>query len=171
MDLLRIPAVIDTYYYTVVLLVKRNTRISYWYLYRTFMFLLFTRVGNYQNLESQISALTNDVLSISSHSHFYSERVSLYYASLVKLAPIRWMSKNDRMRLLTRYCKLGAVTRSDERASTWYADGCVFDDYARLHSCVETGHEILSFPAADSVTDERNWLTARHDHSYWLEQT
>ena len=69
------------------------------------------------------------------------------------------------MRLLTRYCKPGAVARSDVRASTWYADGRVYDDHVRQHSCVEIGHEILSFPAVDSVTDERNWLTALHDHS------
>ena len=43
-----------------VLLVKRNTRISYSYFYRTFMFLLFLnmRSASYQNLESQILGLT-----------------------------------------------------------------------------------------------------------------
>ena len=48
------------------------------------------------------------------------------------------------MRLLTRYCKPGAVASSDVHASTWYADGRVFDDHVRQHSCVEIGHEILS---------------------------
>ena len=48
------------------------------------------------------------------------------------------------MRLLTRYCKPGAVARSDVRAFTWYADGRVFDDHIRQHSFVEIGHEILS---------------------------
>ena len=48
------------------------------------------------------------------------------------------------MRLLTRYCKPGVVARSDVRASTWYADGRVFDDHIRQHSFVEIGHEILS---------------------------
>ena len=79
MDLLRNRAIIETYYYTVVPLVKRNTLISYLYFYRTFVFLLFVSVANYQNLESQILALTYDVLSISSHSHFYSECVSSNY--------------------------------------------------------------------------------------------
>ena len=48
------------------------------------------------------------------------------------------------MRLLTSYCKPGAVARSDVRASTWYADGRMFDDHVRQHSFVETGHEIFS---------------------------
>ena len=48
------------------------------------------------------------------------------------------------MRLLTRYCNPGAVARSDVRASTWYADGLVFDDHVRQHSLVEIGHEIFS---------------------------
>ena len=48
------------------------------------------------------------------------------------------------MRLLTRYCKPGTVPRSDVCASTWYADGRVFNDHVWQHSFVETGHEILS---------------------------
>ena len=32
----------------------------------------------------------------------------------------------------------------DVRASTWYADGRVFDDHVRQDSCGEIGHEILS---------------------------
>ena len=48
------------------------------------------------------------------------------------------------MRLLTRYCKPGSVARSDVRASTWYADGRMFDDHVWQHSFVETGYEILS---------------------------
>ena len=48
------------------------------------------------------------------------------------------------MRLLTRYCKPGAVARSDVRASPWYADGRVFGDHVRQHSFVEIGHEIFS---------------------------
>ena len=47
------------------------------------MFLLFMSVANYQNLESQILVLTYDILSISSHSHFYSVKLP----SLVKLVP------------------------------------------------------------------------------------
>ena len=79
MNLLRNRAKIETYYYTVVILVKRNTLISYLYFYRTFMFLLFMSVAKYQSL---------DVLSISSHGHFYSECVSLNYPrSLFKLVP------------------------------------------------------------------------------------
>ena len=67
------------------------------------------------------------------------------------------------------YCKLGAVARTDVLASTWYAEVArVFDDHVGQYSFVEIGHEIffmaLFFPNADSVTDERNWLTARHDH-------
>ena len=48
------------------------------------------------------------------------------------------------MRLLTRYCKPGAVACSDVRVSTWYADGRVFDDHVWQHSFVETGHEVFS---------------------------
>ena len=48
------------------------------------------------------------------------------------------------MSLFTKYCKPGAVARSDVSASTWYADGRVFDDHVRQHSFVEIGHEILS---------------------------
>ena len=48
------------------------------------------------------------------------------------------------MRFLTRYCKPGAIARSDMRASTWYAGGRVFDDHVRQHSLVEIGHEIFS---------------------------
>ena len=48
------------------------------------------------------------------------------------------------MRLLTSYCKPGSVAHSDVRASTWYADGRVFDDHVRQHSFVEIGYEILS---------------------------
>ena len=48
------------------------------------------------------------------------------------------------MRLLTRYCKPGAIARSDVRASTWYADDRVFDNHVRQHYFVGIGHEILS---------------------------
>ena len=48
------------------------------------------------------------------------------------------------MRILTRYCKPGAIARSDVRASTWYADGRVFEDHVRQHSFVEIGHELFS---------------------------
>ena len=48
------------------------------------------------------------------------------------------------MRLLTRNYKPGAVALSDVHASTWYADGRVFNDQVRQHSFVEIGHEILS---------------------------
>ena len=48
------------------------------------------------------------------------------------------------MRLLKRYCKPGAVACSDLHASTWYADGRVFDDHVRQHSFVEIGQEIFS---------------------------
>ena len=48
------------------------------------------------------------------------------------------------MRLLTRYCKPGAVVCLNVRASTWYADGRVFDDQVWQHSFVEIGHKILS---------------------------
>ena len=48
------------------------------------------------------------------------------------------------MRLLTRYCKPGAITRSDVLASTWYADGRVFDDHIWQHSFVGIGHELFS---------------------------
>ena len=47
------------------------------------MFLLFMSVANYQNLESQILELTYDILSISSHSYFYSIKLP----SLIKLVP------------------------------------------------------------------------------------
>ena len=47
------------------------------------------------------------------------------------------------MRLLTRYCKPGAVACSDLLASIWYAAGRVFDDDVLQHSFVEIGHEIL----------------------------
>ena len=76
------------------------------------------------------------------------------------------------MRLLTRYCKPGAVARSDVRASTWYADGRVFDDHVRQQSCEEIGHEFLStavlfLPLIPLLTKG----TAGHDRSCWLEQT
>ena len=62
-----------------------KTRISCLYFYRAFMISLFMSVANYQNLKSQILALTYDALSISSHSHFYSECVSLnYHRSLLE---------------------------------------------------------------------------------------
>ena len=48
------------------------------------------------------------------------------------------------MRLLTSYCKQGAEARSDVRATTWYADGRVFDDHDQQHSVVANGHGILS---------------------------
>ena len=48
------------------------------------------------------------------------------------------------MRLLARYCKPGAIARSDVRASTWYAGGRLFDDHVRQHSFVKIGHEIFS---------------------------
>ena len=49
-----------------------------------------------------------------------------------------------RMHLLTRYCKPGVVASSDVHASTWYADGRVFDDHVRQHSFIEICHEMLS---------------------------
>ena len=52
--------------------------------------------------------------------------------------------KTYSMRLLTRFCKLGAVARSGVPAFTLYADGRVFDDHVMQHSFVEIGHEILS---------------------------
>ena len=38
----------------------------------------------------------------------------------------------------------GAVAHLDVSASTWYADGSMFDDDVRQHSFVEIGHEIFS---------------------------
>ena len=46
--------------------------------------------------------------------------------------------------LLIRYCKPDAVARSDVLASTWCADGRVFDDHVQQHSFVQIGLEILS---------------------------
>ena len=48
------------------------------------------------------------------------------------------------MRLLTRFCKPGAVARSDVCVSTWYSDGRVFDYHVRQYSFVEIGDEIFS---------------------------
>ena len=53
----------------------------------------------------------------------------------------------------------GTVVRSDVRASTWYADGRVFDDHVRQHYFVEIGHEIfstavLSLPLIQLLTKE-----------------
>ena len=59
------------------------------------------------------------------------------------------MSENDLQHVpldLEKILQAGAVARSDVSASTWYADGCMFDDRVRQHSFVEIGHEIL--PAA-----------------------
>ena len=53
------------------------------------MVLLFMSVTNYQTLESQILALTYDVLSISSHSNFYSECVALNYHPALSSFPAR----------------------------------------------------------------------------------
>ena len=60
------------------------------------------------------------------------------------------------IRLLTRYCKPGAVACSDVRMSTWYADGRVFDDQIWQHYFVEIGHilstAVLSLPLIQLLT-------------------
>ena len=54
---------------------------------------------------------------------------------------------------------LVAVACSDVLASTWYVAAFLRRDWSRITFYGR------SFPTADSVTDERYWLTARHDHS------
>ena len=81
MDLRRNRAIIETYYNTVVLNCKRNTLRSYLYFLSDIYVLII--------YESEILALTYDILSISSRIHFYSECVSLNYHRSLSLFPAR----------------------------------------------------------------------------------
>ena len=52
---------------------------------------------------------------------------------------------------------IASQARSDVRASTWYADGRMFDDHVRQHSVVKIGHEthstaVLALPLIQLLT-------------------
>ena len=45
---------------------------------------------------------------------------------------------------LNKVLQTRAVAGLDVHASTWYADGRMFDDHVRQHSFIEIGHKIRS---------------------------